>query len=225
MRLMPVELSFLASWFAETYDHQADGAGPTLFLCRAKLSSRGENEMLRIHFSDAHLARTRLAAAPHPLMEIAARLHRFQTRKGRWAYAGWYRTARQQLREKGLERLVRRVLLPLYPRAAYYPDFLTPAQGVGGWEAGAESILATPAQRVLQEIAILDRTVGAPAWAGQLARLEARKEFVGMLHAYYDAVVVPYKEHVQARIEAERAARCRDSSMVGWRACSRDSGP
>ncbi|MCX5414056.1 ArsR family transcriptional regulator [Streptomyces sp. NBC_00059] len=165
--------------------------------------------MLRIHFSDADLGRTRLAAAPDPLWEIASSLHRFQSRKGRWAYAGWYRTARQQLREKGMERLLRGVLLPLYPRAAYFPDFLTPVHAMDGFDAGMESILATPPQRVLEEIAILDRTVGAPSWAGELARLEARRELVGMLRAYHEAVVVPHKEQVQARIEAERAVRCR----------------
>ncbi|MFI7016620.1 ArsR family transcriptional regulator [Streptomyces sp. NPDC050164] len=165
--------------------------------------------MLRIHFSDGDLARTRVAAAPDPVWEIAASMHRLQSRKGRWAYAEWYRTARQQLREKGLERVLRSVLLPLYPRAAYFPDFLTPADAVGDLDAGMESIVATPAERILAEMAVLDRTVGAPAWAGQLTGLEARKEFVGMLRAYYDAVVAPYEEQAQARIEAERVARCR----------------
>ncbi|HWU05757.1 MAG TPA: ArsR family transcriptional regulator [Streptomyces sp.] len=165
--------------------------------------------MLHIHFSDADLARTRIAAAPDPVWEIAASMHRLQSRKGRWAYAEWYRTARQQLREKGLERALRNVLLPLYPRASYFPDFLTPADAVGDLAMGMESIVATPPQRVLEEIAILDRTVGAPTWAGQLTRLEARKEFAGVLRAYYDTVVAPYEEQTQARIEAERAARCR----------------
>lgn len=165
--------------------------------------------MLRIHFSDADLGRTRLASAPDPFWEIASSLHRFQSRKGRWAYADWYRTARRRLREERLERLVRDVLLPLYPRAAYFPDFLTPAQGMGEWKAGAESILATSGQRVLEEVALLDRAVGAPSWAGQLAGPEARKEFMGMLRTYYEAVVAPYEEEVRARVEGERAARCR----------------
>ncbi|MGW0759593.1 ArsR family transcriptional regulator [Streptomyces sp. NPDC002814] len=165
--------------------------------------------MLRIHFDDADLARTRLAAAPDPLSEIAASLHRLQSRRGRWAFAGWYRTARQQLREKGLERVLRSVLLPMYPRAAYFPDFLTPADAAGDLDAGLESILATPPRQVLHEMAILDRTIGAPAWAGQLAGPAARKEFAGMLRAYYDAVIAPYEDQAQARIEAERAARAR----------------
>ncbi|WP_189788791.1 helix-turn-helix domain-containing protein [Streptomyces capitiformicae] len=165
--------------------------------------------MLRIHFSDTDLARTRIAAAPDPLWEVASSLHRLQSRRGRWAYAGWYRMARQQTRERGLGRVLRSVFLPLYPRAAYFPDFLTPADAVGDLDAGLESILATPPRRVLKEVTILDRTVGAPAWAGQLARLEARKEFVGMLRAYHDAVIAPYEEQAQSRIEAERASRAR----------------
>jgi DNA-binding transcriptional ArsR family regulator len=165
--------------------------------------------MLRIHFSDGDLARTRVAAAPDPVWEIAASLHRLQSSKGRWAYAGWHRTVRQQLRDKGLERVLRSVLLPLYPRAAYFPDFLTPADAVGDFDTGMESIVATPPQRVLAELAVLDRTVGAPAWAGRLTGLDARKELVGMLRAYHAAAVAPYEEQAQARIEAERVARCR----------------
>ncbi|MFJ8560960.1 ArsR family transcriptional regulator [Streptomyces microflavus] len=165
--------------------------------------------MLRIHFTDADLARTRIATAPDPVWEIAVSLHRLQSRKGRWAYAGWYREARRQLREKGLERALRGVLLPLYPRAAYFPDFLTPADAVGDLDAGLESILATPPRRVLGELGILDRTVGAPAWAGQLAGRAARTEFAGILRAYHDAVIAPHEEEVRARVEAERAVRCR----------------
>ncbi|NYE43878.1 DNA-binding transcriptional ArsR family regulator [Streptomyces fulvorobeus] len=58
-------------------------------------------------------------------------------------------------------------------------------------------------------MALLNRTVGAPSWGGQLARLEARKELVVMVRAYYETVVAPHEEQAQARIEAERAARAR----------------
>ncbi|WP_405692900.1 ArsR/SmtB family transcription factor [Streptomyces sp. NBC_01185] len=165
--------------------------------------------MLRIHFSDGDLARTRIAAAPDPVWEIAASLHRLQSRRGRWAYAEWYRTARRQLREKGLERVVRNAVLPLYPRAAYFPDFLTPDDALGDLDTGMEAIVATSPQRVLEEVAVFDRTVGAPRWAGQLGRLEARKELTGVLRRYYDAVVAPYEQQVQARVEGERTLRLR----------------
>ncbi|MFD0424293.1 ArsR family transcriptional regulator [Streptomyces parvus] len=165
--------------------------------------------MLRIHFNDADLARTRLAPAPDPLFEVAASMHRLQSGRGRWAYAGWYREARRDLREQGLERALRSVLLPLYPRAAYYPDFLTPSCGVEGLEAGLEALLATPAERVAEEVGTLDRLIGAPGWAGRLGEQEVRREFVGVLRAYHGAVVVPHQDRIQARIEAERAVRGR----------------
>lgn len=165
--------------------------------------------MLRIRFSDADLARIRLSTTPDPLWEIVTSLHRFQTRQGRWAHAHWYRNARHRLREKGLERALRTLLLPLVPRAAYFPDFLTPAESAGGLDAGLEAILATPPGQVLKEVTRLERMVGAPSWAPRLTELAVRREFVRVLRAYHEAVIAPYGEHVQARIDAERAARCR----------------
>ncbi|MFC9246641.1 ArsR family transcriptional regulator [Streptomyces sp. NPDC057136] len=165
--------------------------------------------MLRVHFSDADLARIQVAAAPDPLWEIAASLHRLQSRNGRWAHAEWHRAARVRIRAAGLDRAVRNVLFPLFPRAAYFPDFLTPFQSSGGLDAGIEAILATPSRRVLDEVAILDRVVGAPSWAPRLADAGTRAEFTRVLRAYYEAALAPHAEHMQARIDAERSARCR----------------
>ncbi|MFD4233168.1 hypothetical protein [Streptomyces sp. NPDC058542] len=53
------------------------------------------DHMLRIHFSDVDLARTRLAPAPDPLFEIAASMHRLQSSRGRWAHAGFLPLARR----------------------------------------------------------------------------------------------------------------------------------
>ncbi|MEO3840367.1 MULTISPECIES: helix-turn-helix domain-containing protein [unclassified Streptomyces] len=170
--------------------------------------------MLRIHFRDADLARTRVAGAPDPLWEIAVSLHRLQTRKGRYAHAAWYRMARRMLHERGLERAVRDTLLPLYPRARYFPDFLTPGRAPGeavtSFRDGAELLLAVPPGRVRGEVGRLARTVGAPAWARKLAETGERREFVRLLRAYYEAVVEPWSDHMQARLEAERAARVRE---------------
>ncbi|WDT88903.1 ArsR family transcriptional regulator [Streptomyces sp. SCSIO-PteL053] len=166
--------------------------------------------MLRIHFGHADLARTRFISGPDPLWEIAMSLQRFQTRRGRWAYAHWYRTARHRLQDKGLGRTLRTVLLPMFPKGVYFPDFLTPAESGGGLDAGLEAILATPPRQVLSEVAILDRTVGAPSWAPRLAEQTARREFAGILKAYYEAVIAPYQDEVQARVEAERTVRGRD---------------
>lgn len=180
-----------------------------LLQLNAKAEFNGGNEMLRVHFSEADLARTRLCTASDPLWDIAVSLHRLQTRQGRWAHAEWYRTTRERLRERGLERAVRSVLLPLYPRAAYFPDFLTPVQAAEGLDAGLEAVLATPPRRVREEVAHLGRVVGAPPWAAGLAERPAREEFTKLLRAYHDAAIAPYEELIHARVEAERAARHR----------------
>ncbi|MFE4665450.1 ArsR family transcriptional regulator [Streptomyces sp. NPDC056716] len=165
--------------------------------------------MLRVHFTDADLARTRMGAVSDPLWDIAISLHRLQTRQGRWAHAEWYRSVRVRLRGQGLERAVRRVLLPLYPRAAYFPDFLTPFAASEGLDPGLEAVLAAPAPRVRAEIGTLDLVVGAPAWAAGLGERAAREDLVRLLRAYHDTAIAPYEDQVHARIEAERAARAR----------------
>src|SRR4051794_14599503 len=112
--------------------------------------------MLRFYFTSEDLTRVRVATEPHALWEIAVSLHRFQTREGRWAYAPWFRSAHASLRRAGLERTVRTFLLPLFPRAGYFPDFLTPPEGTQGLDAGLEAVLATPDDRVVREVEALD---------------------------------------------------------------------
>ncbi|WP_369033269.1 ArsR/SmtB family transcription factor [Streptomyces adonidis] len=174
--------------------------------------------MLRIHFTDADLTRVRVAARPDPLWEIFFSLLRFQNRKGLWAYAGWHRNAREALHDKGLAPVVRNVLLPLYPSGTYFPDFLTPGEASEGLEAGLDAILDIPRPRVLSELGILDKVSGAPAWAGQLADIQPRKEFVRTVRTYYDVALRPHDDHIQAHIDADRSVRARallDGGMDG----------
>ncbi|ELP64045.1 ArsR/SmtB family transcription factor [Streptomyces turgidiscabies] len=165
--------------------------------------------MLRIHFTDADLARVRVAARPDPLWEIFFSLLRFQKRKGLWAYAGWHRSAREALHGKGLAPTVRNVLLPLYPTGTYFPDFLTPGEASEGLDAGLEAILAVPRKRMLQELNILDRVNGAPDWARQLTDITPRREFVRTVRNYYDVAIRPHSDQIQAHIDADRSVRAR----------------
>ncbi|GAB2951724.1 ArsR/SmtB family transcription factor [Streptomyces heilongjiangensis] len=165
--------------------------------------------MLRIHFTDADLARVKVMGRPDPLWEIYFSLRRFQSRRGLWSYADWHRTARADLHDKGLAPTVRNVLLPLYPRGAYFPDFLTPGESSEGLEAGLDSILGIPRRRVLREIALLDRVSGAPAWSRGLADSREREEFVRTVRTYYDVALRPHGEHIQAHVDADRSVRAR----------------
>jgi hypothetical protein len=49
------------------------------------------------------------------------------------------------------------MLVPLLPRAAYFPDFLTPWQASNGLEAGLDAILHIPRARVTREVQQLAR--------------------------------------------------------------------
>jgi DNA-binding transcriptional ArsR family regulator len=160
--------------------------------------------MLRFHFTAEDLTRIRVARAPDPLWEVAVSLHRFQTRDGRWAYAHWYRTARPRLREAGLDHAVRNFLLPVFPRASYFPDFLTPAEGEQGLDAGLDAVLAAPRGQVSEEAARLAVSVGAPSWVSRLADDDMRGRLVRTLRAYHRAVIAPYGEQVDACVQAER---------------------
>ncbi|MFD5315711.1 helix-turn-helix domain-containing protein [Streptomyces sp. NPDC127098] len=188
-------------------------------------SSSGGTTVLRIHFSDADLARTRIAAAPDPLWEVASSLHRLQSRTGRWAYAGWYRSTRQRVAEHRLERLVREVLVPLFPRAAYFPDFLTPSQSEQGLEAGLEAIAATPTPRVARELRLFERRVGAPSWIGRLTRGGERAELLGAIRTYHAVALAPADDLMRARVDAERAARARNLLDGGVHALLDNLGP
>jgi len=165
--------------------------------------------MVRFHFTAEDLARTRVVAAPHSLWEIASSLHRFQTRKGRWAFADWHRTASARLHGTELGRAVRNVLLPLFPRASYFPDFLTPMEGSEGLGHGLKAVLATPPAQVTREIATLSDVAGAPGWAPLLAGDEMRSQLVELLRAYYQAVITPYEERMRECLEAERVRHAR----------------
>ncbi|MER5791856.1 helix-turn-helix domain-containing protein [Streptomyces sp. NPDC001980] len=171
--------------------------------------------MLRIHFTPQDLARVRVASAPDPLWEIACSLHRLQTTQGRWAYADWYRETRTTLAGTQLGAAVRRLLVPVLPRARYLPDFLTPHEAADGLDRGLATIADTPPARVAHEIRMLDRFSGAPDWAPRLLEREAREDLAGLLRAYHEAVIAPHENRILATVAAERALRGRDALAAG----------
>jgi hypothetical protein len=181
--------------------------------------------VLRIHFTPEDLARTRLAGRPDPLWEIAASLHRLQSQLGRWAHAAWHRDARDAIVTQQLGAEVRRLLLPLFPRATYFPDFLTPAEASRGLDSGLDAILDTPPARVRHEIGLLAQVRNVPADMYRLADRDVRAELVATLRKYHNAVIAPYVDRMQARVDAECACRGRDLLHGGAEALLRGLGP
>ncbi|MDJ1130754.1 ArsR/SmtB family transcription factor [Streptomyces iconiensis] len=182
--------------------------------------------MLRIHFTGADLIRTQVAQGPDPLWECVFSLQILRARYGRFAFAEWRSLVRRELRlprradpQGGPEPAPWRAagahaahrLLPLVPDASYFPDFLTPPEGLLGLEAGIEAVSATPAARVGHELGILHDRVGAPDWARELAGRSSRpRAALGrMLADYHRLALAPYWPRILARAQADRAVRMR----------------
>ncbi|MDT0492681.1 hypothetical protein ACPEIF_22420 [Streptomyces sp. NPDC012600] len=81
--------------------------------------------MLRIHFTSSDLENVRVARGPDPLWEIMCSLCRLQTREGAIVFAPWRRTVSGLVRRDGVAQGVVVPRSPV-PRAACFPDFLTP---------------------------------------------------------------------------------------------------
>ncbi|MER5781339.1 helix-turn-helix domain-containing protein [Streptomyces mobaraensis] len=161
--------------------------------------------MLRVHFTGLDLARLRLAGDPDVLWETVLSLHRLRDKQGESIYGDWRTETRTRLNSET------RLLAPLVPPRGYFPDFLTPAEGVLGLETGVEALRATPAERIHDELGRLSTVRTLPAWIRSLAEGDARAfgKLIAALHDYHEAAIAPYWAHIQARIEADRAIRGR----------------
>ncbi|WP_431898483.1 ArsR/SmtB family transcription factor [Nonomuraea sp. bgisy101] len=168
--------------------------------------------MLRIHFTGEDLARTRIAPAADPLWEIALSMYRLAGRRGRAAFAAWRHRARADLARLDGLASVRQVLSPLFPAASsYFPDFLTPPDGILGLEAGVDAVLSAPRPRLRRELDKLASRTGTPSWAWGLidGRRDAFSDLQRALRGYFETAVEPYWHDIQAMVDADRALRGR----------------
>ena len=164
--------------------------------------------VLRIRFTVDDICATRIVDGPDPLWEIVASLHRLQTDAGQDRYADWHRQVRRGVTRDRLGPALRETLLPLMPRAAYFPDFLTPST-VSDAGAGIDRILHTPAGRMRRELAQLQAPAAARPWVEDLAagRPEAVRRLGTVLHRYFEVALRPQWEAIDAVVAAERSLR------------------
>lgn len=165
--------------------------------------------MLRLVLTEKDISRVRVATAPDPMWEITNSLDRLQTRRGRWAYAHWHRTTLHTMVDADLTSMVRSMLIPLLPRASYFPDFLTPSAAMAGLDTGLEAILATSPARVAAEVAKLAAVHDLPRRLIRLPEADLRGELVDALRHYHRKVIEPHEETIQAAIDGDRAVRAR----------------
>ncbi|UQI43791.1 helix-turn-helix domain-containing protein [Streptomyces sp. HU2014] len=161
--------------------------------------------MLRVHFTGLDLARLRLAGDPDALWESVLSLHRLRDKQGESIFGDWRSETRARLNGET------RLLAPLVPSRGYFPDFLTPPEGVLGLDSGMQALRETPPERVHQELGRLSTVRTLPAWIRSMAEGDPRAfaKLTGALQAYHEAAIAPYWSHIQAQIEADRAVRGR----------------
>ncbi|MET7570049.1 winged helix-turn-helix domain-containing protein [Streptomyces sp. NPDC005492] len=157
---------------------------------------------VRIHFTDDDLAHIRLAQTPDPLWEALLSMHVLQTNAASAVFGPWRRAVRPELPAPVRE------LLRLAPPNGYSPDFLTPAGGAGGLEAGIGALLSTPRQRLRRDLLELAHTGRRlPSWAASLA--DGDREAVGQLatalRSYIRIALAPWWDAIRTRLDAERS--------------------
>jgi DNA-binding transcriptional ArsR family regulator len=183
---------------------RAEPLGPDRF-------ALGGTTLLRIHFSTVDLVRTRVASAADPFWEMVFSHRRLTEPDTPLVLRPWLNEMRSGPSTARL-RPGRGALVALSPRGPYFPDFLTPAEGAGGFEAGMAAILGTPRRRLNAEITRLAVHTTLPAWVSRVAdgEPEMLTALDNALRAYYDTAIGPNDMQIQSRVDADRARRGRD---------------
>ncbi|TDC85688.1 helix-turn-helix domain-containing protein [Actinomadura sp. 7K507] len=127
--------------------------------------------VLRIHFSDRDFRHVQLARSADPVWEAFLGLHVLSTPLARLPRRlhPWRRRAVERLGDGDL-RAASRLLRDLAPAdAAYFPDFLTPAESEEGMAAALQALRATPGARLARELREAARYRTLPGWTRRLA--------------------------------------------------------
>lgn len=177
--------------------------------------------MLRVHFTAADLARTRIADGPDPLWETVLSVHQLTERNPDPALRAW------RTRECPRGRSALRMLRPVMPPRGYFPDFLTPAASLGGLEHGIDAVLSTPRPRLRAELTRLVERASPPAWMRPLAEGEpdSLRRLGRALRAYHASVLRPAWSWISERTEQDRLWRAQTQSVAGTDAMLHTFGP
>ncbi|MFB4309525.1 ArsR/SmtB family transcription factor [Actinomadura sp. GTD37] len=163
--------------------------------------------VLRVHFSDRDFRHVRLARSADPVWEAFLGLHVLTTSLARLPRRlhPWRRRAVQRLRDDDL-RAASRLLRDLAPAdAAYFPDFLTPAESAEGMAAALQTLRATPGARLARELREAARYRTLPGWTRRLAsgdRALLDQVADAVLH-FHTRLIAPDWSEVEATVAAD----------------------
>jgi DNA-binding transcriptional ArsR family regulator len=164
--------------------------------------------MLRIHFTSTDLARTQVMETPDPMWEMVLSVHMLHARYALIEFADWRHQVRRDLRRHDLARTTQ-TLAALAPDGSYFPDFLTPSEGLLGVEEGIEAVVATSSTQVRRELTILHERIPTPSWTWEVVDHPARDDLGRELGRYHRRAIAPYWSTMCDRAAVDRATRTR----------------
>lgn len=161
--------------------------------------------MLTFHFTSADIARVRVASRPDPMWELLLSLHLAAGDDGAVVFGPWKRQVRSRL------SAAVHMLFDLAPPRGYSADFLTPAPGGDGLEAGLDAVLSTPRRVLCRDIGGLTAAQRPGTWIRPLAEgdLGALRRLDRTLREYFAIALRPHWARVRAAFDRDRALRMR----------------
>lgn len=158
--------------------------------------------MLRIHFSDADLRRTRFAARSEPLWETMLGVYALGRGRVPAPIRNWRMQARPRL-NPGM-----RPLLSLFSPDGLFPDFLVP--GVSGMRDGLAALDETPAEAIqTQLVPFLPANTPRSGYHNDLLAgvQRARRELRAAVTMVHQSLIAPVSGAIERRMEADLAVR------------------
>jgi DNA-binding transcriptional ArsR family regulator len=158
--------------------------------------------MLRIHFGDADLRRTRFADQPEPLWETALGVHALSRDVRVPASARSWRAQMRSRLHPGM-----RPMFALYSRYGLFPDFLVPE--VPGLRDGLHALRETPAERMQIELAPFLPADCPNGYLGDLlaGSATARRDLDAAVRLVYETMIAPVSGAIERRLAADVAFR------------------
>lgn len=155
------------------------------------------------------------------MWETVLSLHQLRERRRDPVLDAW----RRRTCPRGVRAL--RALSPLMPPRGYFPDFLTPAAGSGGFECGIDAVLSTPRRQLRTELRLLSARNALPGWVGHLADGEVStvRRLGRALRQYHASVLEPAWRDITSRVEGDRSHRTGTQGRLGTEAMLRAFAP
>lgn len=161
--------------------------------------------VFRIHFTAEDLARTRVAEAPMPLVELKQAARTLQDRSQPARLSGWRRHSLAQLSAAA------RLALDFIPSVGWSPTFIGAPQA-GSPEELIEQVRATPTRQIRRALTTIlphNSTMGVPSLTRHLTEPDFLSRLCDGLSALYGVLLAPYWPEMVDIFTADRSVRMR----------------